>query len=474
MNFRKVIYLVLLVLPFYATGQNDGFRIDVQITGWENKKVYFEYHYGKKNILIDSLLLDNLGEIIIEGDTAMPDGIYMIGMPQKPFIEFIMDKNNQFFSLSTDTIDIVNHLKFKDSYDNEVFLSFQRNSHLNWTQNRWYRKRLRNNRNNTDSINEINAEIKEFNKSQKEFRKELIARNKNLLLAKIITSLETPIIPDPPIDTSLSPEAQKKAARMWKYLYYKDHYWDNIDFSYAGLLRTTLIENKINSFFTRVVPNTNDSIIVESERLIEKSKANPEVYRFVADKLLSNFEPTGKWSNDKVFVTLANKYFLSGQAPWVDSLSMQQLIFRVKMVLPTLLGKHIPITVFTTMDNTKNFTIDTIPAKIMILYFWSSDCSHCKKYTPKLYEIYKRYKDKGLKVVAITATNNFDEWRQYVKEQNYTEWINGYYEGNYMKLLNLYNVYMTPHIFILDENKTIIQKDLDPRSLENIIKQHLK
>ena len=474
MNFKKAIYLFLLVLPFYAVGQKHGFRIDVQIKGWENKKVYFEYHYGKKNLIIDSLLLGNSGKAYVKGDTAMPGGIYMMVLPQKAFVEFIMDKNNQFFSLSTDTINIIDHLKFKNSDDNEAFLSFQKHAYSNWARNDWYQKRIRNNYNNPDSVNKINDEIQAFNDIQNEYRKKFISQHKNSFLATVITALMEPTVPDPPVDKSLSPEAQKQAARMWKYHYYKNHYWDNIDFSDARLLRTTLIENKINSFFTRVVPNSVDSIIVESERLIEKSKANPEVYRFVVNKLLSNFEMSGKWSNDNIFVALANKYYLSGQAPWADSSFVQQLAFRVKMMTPTLLGKRIPTTVFTTMDDSQNFVIDTIPAKIMLLYFWSSDCEHCKKYTPKLHELYERYKDQGVKVVAITATTNFDEWRQYVKAQNYTDWTNGYYKGDYVQLLNLYDVYMTPRIFILDQNKTIIQKDLEVKSIEKIIKRHLK
>ncbi|MCD6366253.1 MAG: redoxin domain-containing protein [Bacteroidales bacterium] len=472
---KKIILVIVFLIPLFALGQKKGFRIDVQIKGWENKLVYFEYHYGKKNLIVDSLLLGNSGKAFVKSDSILPGGIYMIVLPQKAFVEFIMDENNQFFSISTDTSNIINHLKFKNSPDNEAFLTYQQHAYRNWSQNDWYQKRIKNNYNNPDSINKINDEIEIFNNIQNEYRREFINQHKNSFLAVVITALMEPTVPEPPsVNKLLSPEAQKQAIRQWKYIYYKNHYWDNIDFSDARLLRTTLIENKINSFFTRIVPNSVDSIIAESERLIEKSKANTEVYRFVLNKLLTNFEMSGKWNNDNIFVVLANKYYLSGQAPWADSTFIQQLAFRVKMMTPTLLGKRIPTTVFTTMDDSQNFVIDTISAKIILLYFWSSDCEHCKEYTPKLHEMYERYKDKGVKVVAITATTNFDEWRQYVKAQNYTDWIDGYYKGDYVQLLNLYDVYMTPRIFIIDKNKTIIQKDLEVESIEKIIKRHLR
>ncbi len=471
---KKIVFLIVFIIPFLSIAQKKGFRIDIQVKGWENKPVYFEYHYGKKNVIVDSLILGNSGKAFVAGDSTLAGGIYMFVLPQKAFVEFIIDRSNRFFSLSTDTTNIIKHLKFKNSKDNEAFLEFQKHAYNNWARNDWYQKRIRSNMNNTDSINKINNEIEAFNETQNQYRRKFIEQHQNSFLTTVIKALMEPTVPEPPVDKSLSPDVRKQADRQWKYLYYKNHYWDNIDFSDARLLRTTLIENKINSFFTRVVPNSVDSIIVESERLIEKSKANPEVYRFVLNKLLSNFEMSGKWSNDNIFVALANKYYLSGQAPWADSTFVQQLAFRVKMMIPTLLGKRIPTTVFTLMDTNRNFVIDTIPAKILLFYFWSSDCEHCKEYTPKLHDLYERYKDKGLKIVAITATTNFDEWRQYVKDQNYTDWINGYYKGDYTQLLNLYDVYMTPRIFILDKNKTIMQKDLEVKSIAKIIKRYLQ
>ena len=465
--FKKIFLLVVFLLPVLAFSQKKGFRIDFQIKGWENKQVYIEYHYGKKNVILDSVLLGNTGKAYVKGDSALTGGIYMIVLPQKAFIEFIVDNRNQFFSLTTDTTDIINHLKFKNSDDNEAFLAYQKHAYANWARNTWYQKRLRANMNNVDSINKINDEIETFNNIQNAYRQKFIKQHKNTFLATIITALLEPTVPEPPAGLS---EQEK---RQWKYMYYKAHYWDNIDFSDPRLLRTTLIENKINSFFTRVVPNNIDSIIKESEQLIEKSKANPEFYRFVLNMLLSNFEMSGKWSNDNIFVALANKYYLSGQAPWADSLFIKQLAYRVKMMTPTLLGKRIPTTVFTTMNDSQQFIVDTIPAKILLLYFWSSECDHCKKYTPQLYDLYKRYKDKGVEVVAVTATNNFDEWRQYVKEMQYNDWINCYYRGDYGQLLDLYNVYMTPRIFVIDKNKTIIQKDLEVKSIEKILERYL-
>lgn len=470
LSLQTIIFLLFLA-PFLSFSQK-GFHLDVQIKGWENKQIYFEYHYGKKNLILDSLILGNTGKAYIASDTILLGGIYMIVLPQKAFVEIVVDEKNQKFSLLSDTSDIIGHLKFKNSPVNEAFLEFQKHAFSNWGKNQWFQNRLQNNLQNIDSINKINDEIEDFNKKQNVYRYQFIEQYKGTFLSVLIKALLEPDVPEPPIDSSLSPEARERAIRMWKYIYYKNHYWNNIDFSDSRLLRTTLIENRINTYFTKIVPNSIDSIIKESEILIEKSKANPDVYRFVLNKMISNFEATGKWSNDNIFVALAGKYYLSGQTPWADSTFIQQLAFRVNMMTPTLLGKKIPSTIFSTIDE-KPFVIDTIPAKITLLLFWSNDCEHCQEYIPELYKLYEQYKDKGLSIVAITATNNFDEWRQYIKDNNYKEWINAYFKGSYVQLLNLYNVYMTPRIFVLDTNKTIIQKDLEIESLKKFINSRL-
>lgn len=465
---KKILLISILLLPILALSQGKGYRIDFQIKGWENKPVYFKCHYGRKILTLDSVLLNNEGKSYFKGDTVLPGGIYILELPKKFSIDFIVDEHNHFFSLTTDTVDIFNHLKFKGSDDNEAFLAYQKHAHDDLTRIRWYQKRLRTNRNNIDSTNKIDAKIGAFNNAQNKYRETLIKQHEHTFFAKVITALMEQTVPKPPEGLS------EQDARQWEYEYYKAHYWDNLDFSDDRFLRTTLIENKMNSFFMRVVPDNVDSIIKEINRLVEKSKANPKVYRFVLDKLLSNFGMRGKWRNEKIYVFLANKYYFSGKAPWVNPLSLKQLAFKVNMITPTMIGKRIPTTVFTTMDNSRQFIVDTIPAKILILYFWSSDCPHCKKYTPKLYDLYKQYKDKGLEIVAVTATNNdFDGWRKYVKENQYNEWINCYYKGNYVQILNLYNIFITPRIFILDQNKTIIYKDLNIEYLGKLLKQRL-
>ena len=76
-------------------------------------------------------------------------------------------------------------------------------------------------------------------------------------------------------------------------------------------------------------------------------------------------------------------------------------------------------------------------------------------------------------VVAVTATNDFRNWVKYFVKKKYTDWLNAYYEGDYNRLLHLYNIYMTPHTFVLDKNKIIIKKDPTLQELEEILKQRL-
>ena len=57
------------------------------------------------------------------------------------------------------------------------------------------------------------------------------------------------------------------------YVYYKDHFFDNIDFTEPGLIRSPVLGGRLDQFFRQVVIQMPDSIIKEADRVLEKSTA---------------------------------------------------------------------------------------------------------------------------------------------------------------------------------------------------------
>ena len=122
------------------------------------------------------------------------------------------------------------------------------------------------------------------------------------------------------------------------------------------------------------------------------------------------------------------------------------------------------------------FQLLDIKAKFIILYFWESDCGHCKTATPILYEAYGRLKPKGVEVVAVSTLGGEDgkvKWANYINENGFYDWINAWnpYDFTYK---TIYDIPSTPQLFILDEERKIIAKRIGPEQAEKIIEAILK
>ena len=98
-----------------------------------------------------------------------------------------------------------------------------------------------------------------------------------------------------------------------KYHYYLNHYWDKVDLQSSCLLRTPVFHGKLQRYFDNVVPQHFDSIPKYADMLVEKTRGNEEVFKYVVNYLTFKWE-SGKSKRmcwDKVFYHMARTYYLS-------------------------------------------------------------------------------------------------------------------------------------------------------------------
>ena len=120
-----------------------------------------------------------------------------------------------------------------------------------------------------------------------EFNK-IIANNPNTFLANILRA----IMPAEQPNISIPEGTPKRDSLLWvkSYQYGKNHFWDNINFSDDRLLRTPIIENKMNVFFTKILLQIPDSIDKAADSLLAKMKENSEFYQYTLSYLLNQFQ----------------------------------------------------------------------------------------------------------------------------------------------------------------------------------------
>jgi len=466
-RIQKLSLLVIsLVISTTIFGQT--YRIDVNIEGIKDTSILLGYHFGERKYVQDTAIVDSKGHAIFEGDTLLRGGIYLVILPTKTYFEILVS-DNQHFNVKTNVDDPVNKIEFSNSPENSAFASYQRFMIVQQKKNKEITDKLKKLNEKSDSIKILQGELTAINKEVENYWNNLIDNNKGTFLATIIKSMKNVEMPE-----FVIPEGTKNVDSLrWmvSYRFNKLHFFDNIPFNDPKLLRTPILENRLNTFFDRVLIPQPDSIIPEAIRIVELSKQNKEVYQYVLQHLVNKFQTSNMMGMDGVFVALADKYYLGDQVWWADKNLLDKIKERVTLLKPNLIGNICPDLNLPNQTG-QDVKISNIKKKITVVYFWDPDCSHCKKETPELKKTYDKYKLKGLEVYAVYTQGDQPKLVDYINK-NQLNWINVWDPKQNSNFRNLFDIYSTPVLFVLDENKKIIAKRIGVESLNSMLEQLL-
>ena len=239
----------------------------------------------------------------------------------------------------------------------------------------------------------------------------------------------------------------------------RKHFWDYTDLNSKSTLINPFFEKNRKIYYEQVLGHDPDTVIKHINRLFNSSM-DEQVRKAFVSTATYYYETSNYMGEDKVFVWLAQTYYNSGFADWMDKDDLAKIKEKSDGLSTELIGNPARDFAFDTRDKGR-IKLSEVQSPITILYFWDSTCGHCKKETPRLKKFYEEYKDKGVEVVAITLENEFTSWNKYI-DQNELTWINGY-ESNFERpnFLWYYYIPSTPKKLVLDKNKKIIAKNLD-------------
>ncbi len=459
-------YITTLFLLFYGlVTANEGHQINVSIKGQSNTEYYLAYHFGNRQYLKDTAQVNLAGQAVFSGPERLKPGLYLVVMEDDRNFELIID-HNQFFSVSVDPDDFTGSATFANSPDNEAFYDYIRFLGKKGKERQALESEMDREETGPDRQHEIREALTEMDQEVQQKQNRLIDDHPDALLSLIILAQRDPEISAPPTLPDGSIDRQKM------YQLYKQHFFDNIDFTDDRILQTPVYHARLRVFFNNVLMQHPDSIIVEADRVLEKSRANKEMFKYTVWFITNNAESSPMMGMDAVFVHMVENYYMTGEVDWMEEERLQRIISRAMDMKPLLLGKVAPdIRVYDPEGNP--VVLHDVEADYLIVYFWDSECGFCRQATPALKEAYRNLQGEGVKVFSVNTETDRDKWLRVISDYQ-LDWIHANDAQNRSGFRDKYNIFAIPQFFILDEDKKILAKDIGVEHIEQFIRHKMQ
>ncbi len=248
------------------------------------------------------------------------------------------------------------------------------------------------------------------------------------------------------------------------------HYLDQLPFYDKRILYHNAFIKAVIAYADLYSKTDTTDLHLFIDRLMSKRQGNDEVDSWIYRNLLFKFV------NNKDEVSLS--YLLT---TYTDDCTTEANSndLSVSNLLKSLKNCEVGRAAFNAQlpdENAQNLNLADIAAKnkLTLLFFWRSDCSHCREFEPELAKIYSKYKPLGLEVIGISMDINEASWRKYLKA-NPMSWINLHLATMDQRSLikNNYPVPATPTLISVDQH-FIVKNRLVPRAtLEKYLDQEL-
>jgi hypothetical protein len=471
---KSFLAIILLVTAF--SGYTQGYEIHLTLKPFTNAKVYLGYHYGKVKAVADSVILDNNSAGVFRGKEKLSGGIYFIVSPKKEILfELLIDQAQQ-FSIFADSARLPASIEFTGSAENKTFLEYTSFMNSHGKELGTLQASLGNAKTRNDSATKRD-QIRKLNEEVKKERDEIEVNAPNSLLAVLLRALKDPIVPSAPVLANGKPDS------TFAYRYYKEHYWDNISFTDDRLLRTPIFEPKLDRYYKDLVSPEADSIDTEIDHMLLFSRTNKDMFKFLLVYFTQKYINPEYMGQDAVFIHIFDKYINTGQADFFTEKYRKFVDDRAYSIMANLIG--LPAANLEMTDSSgKLRSLYEVPANFTVVCFWDPTCSHCKETIPKLDSIYQaKWKYQGVEVFAVMVDGGQDNWRNFIREHHLGDWINVYQTtaqhdatvaAGRPDYRQLYDVYQTPVLYLLDKEKRIVAKKLTYQQVDEVIGLKLK
>ena len=450
-----------------------GYQVTVKSPAFKSGIAYLTYYMGDNLNVTDSAAISNTGTAIFKGASKLPPGIYVLVLPGKRLrTEFLVDKE-QVINIAIDTSDMLNKTVITGSKENIPYMAYQKFVAAKGKLLQMERMAYTMSPTRADSLlHETN--YNNYNKELNDYRNNVIKTQPKSMLAVLLNAMKEPAVP------GSIPVTHQDTVN--NYNYYKSHYWDGVSFMDDRVIRTPFFPKKLERYYREVMPQSSDSIIKDADYKILLARSSPEMYKYLLNWLTDEYINPKYMGQDAIFVHLFDKYHSKGLTNWLNEKQMATISRRAYMLMANLIGeKGADLDM---VDSTgKPSSLYNLGADYTVLVFWDPNCGHCKEEIPRIDSIYRAsWKNHGVKIYAVLTEeekeNLKNAWVNYIKEHHLGDWMHVYQtkemedadrKAQVAGFRQLYDVTMTPTIYLLDKEKHIIGKKLTWEQLNDFL-----
>jgi thiol-disulfide isomerase/thioredoxin len=471
---NKIVLLCLALMPisstlFCALPQQaaaitppvEGYAIDILPHGIQaGDTLLLKAYYGDETRAVDTVLATRSRRAVFSGNQPLPAGMYCISVANvsRHLDFFISEDASQHFRIVYALVGGLASAYFDGSPENAAFADFYRLSMEENARLQLLQQEMAKYDYCVDSIELFNRKIEAALLDMEHKRDSLEKTYKGTLFSMFLAALQEAVPPAyHPSDERMRNESLE---RDYHYAFLKEHFFDGYDFSSPYILRMPVYTRDVDRYFQLFLRPEANELKEGLSLLLKKAEGNVEVYKYTVNRLSHLF-----WSSNDPLMTdmglyLAEQYIIQRPDIWQDAV---YIAFVKEFVAMSKLNPVGAIATDLVLQNTfgRLRSLHSIQSAYTVLYFYSPSCSSCDLVTPQLYALYQKYKGRGLQVYAVYVDHNLSEWASYIGAKGLSGWINVWNPDPYdTGIYELYNIQTLPVIYLLDDKKAIIAKNL--------------
>ena len=460
---------VLLIALLLSIGQGlmaqSEFSISVVADGYDGEEIYLGFYLGESQFVQDTARLVD-GVYLFDREENLLPGFYIIVFPpENQFLQILISEDDTDIQLRVNGNSLRKPMELTGSEDTRLFYEYADFITAKRTIVDTLRSEMSDEEEGTKRHDAIQSELESVNAEVVRMQDKMIKEHGETLTAMLINANREVEIPE------FNGTEEEVSEQI--YQYYKAHYFDHIPLGDHRIVRTPFLHDKLTYYLDKLTYQNPDSLIIAIDFILNQFEPESESFQVYLVSFLNRYAKSKIVGMDAVYVHIVTEYYAEGRAPWTDEDQLAKIIKNANTLKPILIGEIAPDLKLQGREK-EEITVHGIKSDYTVLFFWDPECGHCKKSIPILVEFYQEYHNKGIEVLAICTKLNqaADKCWDVVDERGMDIWRNANDPYLRSRFKQLYDVRVTPQVFVLDAEKKIVMKKIGVEQLSEVM-EHL-